>query len=107
MLNWSIGGNYQGKVHVITTLDSKPEIPKRCQTFTSTLCQQDFEKYSKPYTRVNMTAEVISCTTRPDALLEGPHWDPITQSLLYVEIYSKKVHRYTPSADSVETLDVG
>ena len=55
-----------------------------------------------------MSVEVIVSTSRgPGALLEGPHWDPVTQTLLYVEIYSGKVHRYTPATDTVETVDVG
>ncbi|XP_072017372.1 regucalcin-like [Amphiura filiformis] len=55
-----------------------------------------------------MSVEVLKSTSRGSgALLEGPHWDPVTQTLLYVEIYSGKVHRYTPATDSVETVDVG
>ena len=54
-----------------------------------------------------MSLEVISSTTRPDALMEGPHWDPISQTLTYVEIYSGKVHRYNPATDSVQTVSVG
>ena len=59
-----------------------------------------------PY-RTMMSVQAIRCTTRADALLEGPHWDPKTQSLLYVEICSKKIHRYTPVTDSVDTVSVG
>ncbi|XP_072017227.1 regucalcin-like [Amphiura filiformis] len=59
-----------------------------------------------PFLRA-MSVEVLRCTTRPDALLEGPHWEPQTQSLLYVEIYSRKIHRYTPRTNTVETVTVG
>ncbi len=55
-----------------------------------------------------MSVEAIASTSRgPNAHLEGPHWDPVTQTLLYVEILSGKVHRYTPATDSVQTVDVG
>lgn len=36
---------------------------------------------------------ITECTE----LGEGPHWDAATQSLYYVDIFGKSIHRYVPA----------
>lgn len=40
---------------------------------------------------------VVERITEGAELAEGPHWDPATKSLYYVDIFGKTIHRYVPS----------
>lgn len=41
------------------------------------------------------------------SLGEGPHWDAETQSLYFVDITGKTVHRYVPSTKQYTKAAVG
>jgi len=38
---------------------------------------------------------------------EGPHWDPVKNELLYVDIFGKAVLRYVPSTQECHKVTVG
>lgn len=38
---------------------------------------------------------------------EGPHWDDITNTLLYVDIYENAIHRYDPDSGNDEKIVLG
>ncbi|XP_071487050.1 regucalcin-like [Diadema antillarum] len=40
-------------------------------------------------------------------LLEGPHWDDISNKLFYVDIFGNAVHRYDPASQKDEKIDIG
>lgn len=41
-------------------------------------------------------APVIERVVESVELGEGPHWDAATQSLYFVDIFGKAIHRYVP-----------
>lgn len=38
---------------------------------------------------------------------EGPHWDVDTQSLYFVDIFGKSVHRYVPATQKYTKAVIG
>ena len=38
---------------------------------------------------------------------EGPHWDDVTQTLLYVDIACNDIHRWDPVTDKDEKIHLG
>ena len=53
---------------------------------------------------VNVSVAVKnSCST----IGEGPHWDPASKSLLYVDIHEGGIHRYNPTTGSDEKFHLG
>ncbi|CAH1267851.1 RGN [Branchiostoma lanceolatum] len=42
----------------------------------------------------------------PGLLLEGPHWDSLTGTLLYVDIHGQHVHRWDPVTKQKDTYDI-
>lgn len=38
---------------------------------------------------------------------EGPHWDAATQSLYYVDVVKKTIHKYVPSTKKHTQVVVG
>lgn len=38
---------------------------------------------------------------------EGPHWDDITNTLLFVDILENTVHRYYPETGTVDVIQLG
>ncbi|XP_072169887.1 regucalcin-like [Diadema setosum] len=40
-------------------------------------------------------------------LLEGPHWDDVTNTLLYVDIYGQTIHRYDPTSSQADKVNIG
>lgn len=51
------------------------------------------------------TIEVVS--PAPAALGEGPHWDPIEQALIYVDIIGGSACRLNPNLKELHTINVG
>ena len=39
-------------------------------------------------------------------LVEGPHWDDVTETLLYVSAFGQAIYRYKPTSRTTEKLDV-
>lgn len=39
-------------------------------------------------------------------LLEGPHWDDVTNTLLYIDIYGKLVHSFNPVTKEAKKVTV-
>lgn len=55
---------------------------------------------------LEMSVEVVvknSC----QSIGEGPHWDDRTNSLLYVDILSNDVHRWSPDTGNDEMIHLG
>ena len=52
-----------------------------------------------------MSVEVVQ--RHRGQLLEGPHWDEATQTLIYVDSYAQMVYRYDPAKDHVESVTIG
>lgn len=53
-----------------------------------------------------MSVEVVvknSC----QSIGEGPHWDDRTNSLLYVDILSNDIHRWSPDTGNDEKIHLG
>lgn len=44
-------------------------------------------------------APVVERVIESVELGEGPHWDETSQSLYYVDIFGKAIHKYTPSTN--------
>ncbi|XP_071508885.1 regucalcin-like [Diadema antillarum] len=40
-------------------------------------------------------------------LLEGPHWDDVTNTLLYVDIVGNTIYRYDPSSGQSKSVNIG
>jgi gluconolactonase len=38
---------------------------------------------------------------------EGPHWDVASQSLYFVDIYGKSIHRYVPATKKHTKATIG
>ena len=38
---------------------------------------------------------------------EGPHWDDVTQTLLYVDILDQDIHRWDPATGKDERTHLG
>lgn len=38
---------------------------------------------------------------------EGPHWDDVTDTLLYVDSLEKSIHRYQPGTETDECFHTG
>lgn len=45
--------------------------------------------------------------TESAELGEGPHWDVDTQSLYYVDILGKSIHKYTPATKKYTKAVIG
>lgn len=38
---------------------------------------------------------------------EGPHWDDVTNTLLYVDIYDNAIHRFNPETNADDKIVLG
>lgn len=52
-------------------------------------------------------APVVERVAESVELGEGPHWDQASQSLYYVDIFGKAIHKYTPSTNQHTTAVLG
>ena len=51
----------------------------------------------------------VECVLKNAAKLhgEGPHWDDVTNTLLYVDHYGKAIHRYNPETNADDKIVLG
>ena len=51
----------------------------------------------------------VECVLKNTAKLhgEGPHWDDVTNTLLYVDHYGKAIHRYNPETNADDKIVLG
>ena len=58
-----------------------------------------------PCLKLTMSVSVV--VKNIGALVEGPHWDDVSQTLYYVDIVGDVVYRYDPATDSNEKVAIG
>lgn len=51
-----------------------------------------------------MSVSVAKSASNADLFGEGPHWEVATQSLLYVDMRGKAIHRWNPATDKEEVV---
>jgi len=49
----------------------------------------------------------IQRVSPPLELGEGPHWNPLTQSLYFVDMYKRKINKYHPETSCYTTATIG
>ncbi|XP_071496446.1 regucalcin-like [Diadema antillarum] len=52
-----------------------------------------------------MSVEVVQ--ENVGKLLEGPHWDDVTNTLLYIDILGNTIYRYDPSSGKSQSVNIG
>ena len=52
-------------------------------------------------------APKVERITEATELGEGPHWNAATQSLYFVDIFGKSIHRYVPATKKHTTAVIG
>lgn len=59
--------------------------------------------------RCNFKKMSVECVIQNAAKTvgEGPHWDDVTNTLLYVDIYVNAIHRYDPDSGKDERIVLG
>lgn len=58
--------------------------------------------------RGTMSLHRVECVVKGGALIgEGPVWEESHQTLMFVDIAGKKLHRWNPAANQIETLETG
>lgn len=55
-----------------------------------------------------MSSMKVECVVKTSALIgEGPVWEEPEQTLLFVDIAGKKIHRWSPTTNQIQSVDTG
>ncbi|XP_035006618.1 regucalcin isoform X2 [Hippoglossus stenolepis] len=55
-----------------------------------------------------MSSVQVECVVKSSALIgEGPVWEESEQMLLFVDIAGKKIHRWSPTTNQIQSVDTG
>ena len=61
-----------------------------------------------PDPEVRMSSVQVECVVKSSALIgEGPVWEESEQMLLFVDIAGKKIHRWSPTTNKIQSVDTG
>lgn len=61
-----------------------------------------------PDSQVMMSSMKVECVVKASALIgEGPVWEEPEQTLLFVDIAGKKIHRWSPTTNQIQSVDTG
>lgn len=55
-----------------------------------------------------MSSVKVQCAVKASALIgEGPVWEELEQTLLFVDIAGQKIHRWSPATNQIQSVETG